>query len=590
MTKNTSNTPSNSEELAQILQSLQPKSETSLENIKYVIYARKSTDDPKKQITTIEDQIRICTEMAKIMGLKVVKVIEERQSAKHPDIRPKFREMIEELKNAKYHGIISWHPDRLSRNMKEAGEIIDLLDKHTILDLKFKTMHFENSPSGKMLLGILFVMSKEYSDKLSVDVSRGNDEKVRIGKSINKTKHGYYKDALGYLRPDGENFLLIQTAFQMRLAGKTMVEIAEFLNESGYTRRNGEGGKVYRRMDKQKVEKLLKDPLYAGVMTYGKSVVHLESQYDFIPAVSVADFMKINHLDKDGLIKLLKMPRTGEDSKANLLREKVLCYKCKEATEPGISKGSKGVNYFYFRCRNDECDRYNESTRAKVVIGFVTNYLKNNPFSTPESFAHYKNEMDRIRKFRNHDDRSALTTISQQKGRLETRLEEIKTELLAEQDQATKEIWRNDMKVLMAQIRQSEIDITNAKATYTDNKIVEIEDYRKFCELFQKLSENMAFIDKTGSLDYVIGRIFANLTVSQKKVENYKLNPPFDLLENLKVLNGAAVSTFLELTPTDRIEYISNLQTSIDDFVQTMKSCQNSKAIRSPFVIQNLIY
>ena len=77
------------------------------------------------------------------------------------------------FKSGKYHGLLAWSPDRLSRNMKEAGEIIEMIDLEQIQDLHFKTYQFENNPNGKMLLGILFAISKQYSDKLSVDVSRG---------------------------------------------------------------------------------------------------------------------------------------------------------------------------------------------------------------------------------------------------------------------------------------------------------------------------------------------------------------------------------------------------------------------------------
>jgi hypothetical protein len=55
-------------------------------------------------------------------------------------------------------------------------------------------------------------------------------------------------------------------------------------------------------------------------------------------------------------------------------------------------------------------------------------------------FEHYKKEIERIKKFRSHDDRSILNSIAQQKAKLKTRLEEIKSELLTEDDQDTKKM------------------------------------------------------------------------------------------------------------------------------------------------------
>jgi sulfur transfer protein SufE len=44
--------------------------------------------------------------------------------------------------------------------------------------LKYTNFHFENNASGKMMLGIWFVFSKQYSDKLSEDITRGSKNKV----------------------------------------------------------------------------------------------------------------------------------------------------------------------------------------------------------------------------------------------------------------------------------------------------------------------------------------------------------------------------------------------------------------------------
>jgi len=115
----------------------------------YVIYVRKSTDEKDKQIRSLGDQIIECKEFAEKNGLKWVDIIKESESAKEPDIRPKFRKMLDDLKTGKYEGVIAWHPDRLARNMKDAGEIIDLVDKEIINDLKFVSFTFNNDTSGK---------------------------------------------------------------------------------------------------------------------------------------------------------------------------------------------------------------------------------------------------------------------------------------------------------------------------------------------------------------------------------------------------------------------------------------------------------
>jgi DNA invertase Pin-like site-specific DNA recombinase len=69
-----------------------------------------------------------------------------------------------------------------------------------------------------MMLGIRFVFSKQYSDKLSEDITRGKNSSVAKGKSQGKYKYGYYRDpADGYDKPHPKYFPLMKEAFQMKL-------------------------------------------------------------------------------------------------------------------------------------------------------------------------------------------------------------------------------------------------------------------------------------------------------------------------------------------------------------------------------------
>ena len=105
---------------------------------RYVIYVRKSTEDEKRQVESNPAQIKLCSKFAKDNGLRVVDILPEEKSAKIPGKRDKFNKMIKTIDEGKsYDSILAWHPDRLARNMKESGEILDMLDNNIINNLKF---------------------------------------------------------------------------------------------------------------------------------------------------------------------------------------------------------------------------------------------------------------------------------------------------------------------------------------------------------------------------------------------------------------------------------------------------------------------
>src|SRR3990167_3622013 len=126
--------------------------------------------------------------------------------------------------------------------MMEGGEIINLVDEGVLKDLKFVTHFFTSDANGKMLLGMAFVLSKQYSDDLSQKVTRGVRSRFGEGKTPT-TKHGYVNDG-GTFRPNGKNFELICEAWQMRLQGDSLKIISKYMDKNGYSRAIKKDGRL----------------------------------------------------------------------------------------------------------------------------------------------------------------------------------------------------------------------------------------------------------------------------------------------------------------------------------------------------------
>lgn len=248
--------------------------QVDITKLRYVLYARKSTDDPKRQIRSIDDQISECKLLAERSGIRIVKTLTEEKSAKKPGKRPVFDEMMTGIKTGKYDAILAWNPDRLARNMIEGSEILNLADNGTIQDLKFVTHYFTNDASGKMLLGISFVMADYYSRNLSQNVTRGVRKGLKEGKSSGTPKHGYIRGEDGICRPDDQdgckNFELICEAWNMRKAGQSLESIAKYMNDNGYGRiykeKAEKAGQKVLMTDKILSDRVFPEPFYYGIL------------------------------------------------------------------------------------------------------------------------------------------------------------------------------------------------------------------------------------------------------------------------------------------------------------------------------------
>ncbi len=64
----------------------------NLQNLRYRLYARKSTDTEDRQVQSLEDQVKYMQERAKELNLNIIgKPIRESKSAKRPNNRPLSR-------------------------------------------------------------------------------------------------------------------------------------------------------------------------------------------------------------------------------------------------------------------------------------------------------------------------------------------------------------------------------------------------------------------------------------------------------------------------------------------------------------------
>lgn len=100
--------------------------------IKYVLYARKSTESDEQQALSIDSQVKEMTSIAERLKLNVVAVKRESHSAKESGQRPVFKELLGEISKGTYNGILTWAPDRLSRNAGDLGTVVDLMDQKKI--------------------------------------------------------------------------------------------------------------------------------------------------------------------------------------------------------------------------------------------------------------------------------------------------------------------------------------------------------------------------------------------------------------------------------------------------------------------------
>lgn len=130
---------------------------------------------------SIDSQIKEMLQLADRDGLEVVAMKRESHSAKETGQRPVFNEIVEEIRNGKYNAILTWAPDRISRNAGDLGKIVDLMDAGILQEIKTFSQTFTNNPNEKFLLMILGSQAKLENDNRGINVKRGLRTRCEMG-------------------------------------------------------------------------------------------------------------------------------------------------------------------------------------------------------------------------------------------------------------------------------------------------------------------------------------------------------------------------------------------------------------------------
>ncbi len=149
--------------------------------VKYCLYARKSTESEERQVLSIDSQVKEMIQLAEREGLDILEIKRESHSAKTTGQRPIFNELLEDIRQGKFNGIMTWAPDRISRNAGDLGAIVDLMDEKLLLDIRTYGQRFSNNPNEKFLLMILGSQAKLENDNRGINVKRGLRTRVEMG-------------------------------------------------------------------------------------------------------------------------------------------------------------------------------------------------------------------------------------------------------------------------------------------------------------------------------------------------------------------------------------------------------------------------
>jgi site-specific DNA recombinase len=224
---------------------------------------------------SLSAQLRSLREFAERNSHELVReFVDEAESGRSVD-RPAFKEMIAlaRTKHPPFEAILVWKLNRFARGRADSVTYKTLL-RNKGIDVISINEPVDDSPTGRLLEGVIESSDEFYSANLGQDIKRGLRENARRGFfNASRPPYGYHKLGVvdggktrNKLEPDAEyatSVQVIRRMFDMAVNDLGCKEIAKTLNEESLRTSTGQ------HWGKTTVHKVLTNEAYCGTLVWG---------------------------------------------------------------------------------------------------------------------------------------------------------------------------------------------------------------------------------------------------------------------------------------------------------------------------------
>ena len=323
--------------------------------ITYILYARKSSESEDRQIQSIDDQVNRLEDLATELNLDIKKKYTEAKSAKKPNNRPLFDEMLERIENGEADGILCWQLNRLTRNPIDSGKLSWMLQQGVLKSIR--TIDREYLPDDNVILfNVDAGSANQYILDLRKNVKRGIDSKLQKGWLPNLAPQGYLNSKIkdrgeNDILKDTERFPLIRKMWDLMLTGNyTPPQILEIANkEWGYkTRKTKRAGG--NELSRAGIYRVFTNLFYAGIID------HKGTQYEgkHEPMITLQEYDRVQKLlGRKGRPR----PQTHKFPFTGIIRcAECGCLYTAETKTKFVKKTGLLTDYTYYHCTRRKKD------------------------------------------------------------------------------------------------------------------------------------------------------------------------------------------------------------------------------------------
>lgn len=325
------------------------------------LYPRVSTEDQSRYGHSLDEQEDRLKKLCDYKEYEIYKIYREEGVSAKSMKRPKFQEMIEDMKSGKINKIIVYKLDRLTRSIQDLESIFRMLEEYDCsLESVSEDINTETA-TGKFFVRMTTILAQLEIERCS--------ERTKFG-LVGAAKKGHIsgQPPLGYTKePENKSIIIddvsaevVRRIFRLYLDGMSVCSICKLFKEENV---------LNRRWPTTTVDKILSNQLYIGNVVHRKrSGEDVEIFEDVVPAIIDKTDFEIVQKRKEKNLKNYMRKHTF------IFMQKIRCPKCNKIMGGCSSTSKTGKKHIYYQCSKCRM-RISEKKCEKSILKFLNDML-----------------------------------------------------------------------------------------------------------------------------------------------------------------------------------------------------------------------
>ena len=324
------------------------------------IYIRVSTEDQAREGFSLGEQEEKLKQLCDYKGYEVYKVYcDAGISAKDMEHRPKFQEMLKDMKDGKINYIVAYKLDRVTRSVRDLEELISLLEKYNTYLVCDRDDVNTSTANGRFFVRMLTVLSQLEIEIVSERTKFGLNGAIKSGHLPGQVALGFKKDGNRKTIIDPATAPIVKRVFDLYLQGKTFLQISNIFNKEKVLNKNWKDTHI---------ERIINNRLYMGDYEMYKRLKEWKNVEPVI-YMNVVDPIIPRYIWEECQAQKIINQRTYTRDRVYTFFQKLKCPKCGKIMKCKGS-GGKRKKYVYYNC--EDChenirESYVEEEFEKIV-------------------------------------------------------------------------------------------------------------------------------------------------------------------------------------------------------------------------------